>query len=57
VGISDIAADLEARSPSRRVGFGKNRHALKVFRVDIVAMPINNVAKGAVFEGALPGAA
>ena len=57
MGISDIAAGLEARGPSSRVGFRKDRHAFEVFRLNIVAMPIDDVAEGAILKGAFPSAA
>ena len=47
VGVDDVAAGLEVRSPNCRIGLGKGRHAFEVIHVAVVAMPIYDVAEGA----------
>lgn len=54
--IGNITADFEA-CPSGRVGFSKYGHAPEVRRVDIISVPIDDVAEGAILERAFPSAA
>ena len=52
--IGNVAADFEASGPRCRVSLIEDRYAFEVLRIDIVAVPIYDIAECAVFKGAFP---